>query len=451
MGGPVVLISSSIVQPGNSDQSGQTKIHLTPFDLSLLQIDCPQRGLLFPKPDQDFKLISRLKSSLSTALEIYFPFAGRLAKVENLEDNTVSFHTDCDGSGARFLHAEAKSLSVSDIVQPHGEVPDFIKHFFPADGLKNSDGLIEPLLAVQVTEMKDGVFLGYYYNHMVADGVSMWNFLHTWSMICSSGSSSGHQPLVLKRWFLQGVNYPIHIPVSEAERPPPQPSRELSSVPVTQDRVFHFTKKNISDLKAKANSEVGSSDTNISSLQAVSAHMWRSIIRYSGLTGEGETHCKVVVDLRQRVNPPLENDCFGNMVYITPATTTVEELLGRGLGWAALQISKLVSSQTNENCKIFAEDWVRNVRNLKKGFGSRMAGDTVLVSSSPRFDVYRNDFGWGKPVAVRAGPGNSISGKLVLFPGIDEGSFDIQTTLWCDVLVNLLADVEFLEHVTTMV
>ncbi|CAN6896964.1 unnamed protein product [Brassica oleracea var. botrytis] len=168
MGGPVVLISSSIVQPGNSDQSGQTKIHLTPFDLSLLQIDCPQR-------------------------------------VENLEDNTVSFHTDCDGSGARFLHAEAKSLSVSDIVQPHGEVPDFIKHFFPADGLKNSDGLIEPLLAVQVTEMKDGVFLGYYYNHMVADGVSMWNFLHTWSMICSSGSSSGHQPLVLKRWFLQGV------------------------------------------------------------------------------------------------------------------------------------------------------------------------------------------------------------------------------------------------------
>ncbi|KAG5385748.1 hypothetical protein IGI04_037218 [Brassica rapa subsp. trilocularis] len=425
MGGPVVLISSSIVQPGNSGQSGRTKIHLTPFDLSLLQVDCPQRGLLFPQPDQDFHLISRLKSSLSAALEIYFPFAGRLAKVENLEDNTVSFHIDCDGSGARFLHAEAKSLS-------------------------NSDGLTEPLLAVQVTEMKDGVFLGYYYNHMVADGVSMWNFLHTWSMICSSGSSSGQQPLVLKRWFLEGVSYPIHIPVSEAEKPPP-PSRELSSVPVTQDRVFHLTKKNISDLKAKANSQVGSSDKNISSLQAVSAHMWRSIIRHSGLTGEGETHCKVVVDLRQRVNPPLEKDCFGNMVYITPATTTVEELLGRGLGWAALQISKLVSSQTNENCKAFAEDWVSNVRNLKTGVGSRMAGDTVLVSSSPRFDVYRNDFGWGKPVAVRAGPGNSISGKLVLFPGIDEGSFDIQATLWCDVLVSLLADVEFLEHVTTMV
>lgn len=31
---------------------------------------------------------------------------------------------------------------------------------------------------------------------------------------------------------------------------------------------------------------------------------------------------------------------------------------------------------------------------------------------------------------------------LYFFPGIDAGSFDIQATLWCDVLVNLLAHVE---------
>ncbi|ESQ45499.1 hypothetical protein EUTSA_v10010370mg [Eutrema salsugineum] len=445
----VVLISSSIVRPVNTSRVGRPKIHLTPYDLSLLQIDYAQRGLLFPKPDPDFNLITRLKASLSLALEIYFPFAGRLAKVENLEDNTVSFFIDCDGSGARFHHAEAKSVSVSDVLEPHGSVPDFMKQFFPAKDFKNCDGVTEPLLALQVTEMKDGVFIGYCYNHLVADGVSMWSFLHTWSKICSSGSGSEHQPLVLKGWFLERIDYPIHIPVSEAERPPP--SRELSSVPVTKDRVFHFTKKNISDLKAKANDEVGSSDLKISSLQVVSAHMWRSIIRHSGLSREGETRCKVVVDLRQRINPPLEKECFGNMVYIAPAIATVEELLDRGLGWAALQINKLVNSQTNENCKTFAEDWVRNVKNLKSGVGSRTAGNTVVVSSSPRFQVYNKDFGWGKPIAVRAGPGNSISGKLVLFPGIDEGSIDVQATLWCDVLVNLLVDVDFLENVTTMV
>ncbi|KAL1216348.1 putative acetyltransferase [Cardamine amara subsp. amara] len=382
--------------------------------------------------------------------EIYFPFAGRLVKVNNLEDNTVSFYIDCDnGLGARFVHAESKSLSVSDILQPHCSVPDFMNHFFPVFNVKSCDGVSEPLLTIQVTEIKDGVFISFCYNHLVADGVSMWGFFHTWSKICSSGSDFVHQPLVLKRWFLDGIDYPIHIPVSETETSPPPPrNNELSSVPITEDRVFHFTKKNISDLKAKANSEVGSSDLKISSLQAVSAHMWRSIIRHNALSREGETHCKVAVDIRQRMNPPLEKECFGNMVYLPTATATVGELLDRGLGWAALQISKFVSSQTNEKHKTFAEEWIRNFPIIKSGVGSRMAGDSIVVAGSARFEVYNNDFGWGKPIAVRAGPGNSISGKLVLFQGIDEGSIDIQATLWSDVLVNLLADVEFLEHVT---
>ncbi|XP_010426574.1 PREDICTED: uncharacterized acetyltransferase At3g50280-like [Camelina sativa] len=450
MAGGVVLVSSSIIQPVNSNQSGRTKIHLTPYDLSLLQFDYAQRGLLFPKPDPDFNLISRLKTSLSLALDIYFPFAGRLVKTENLEDETVSFYIDCDGSGARFLHAEAESVSVSDFLQPDGSVPDFTKHFFPADDFKSVDGVTVPLLVIQVTEMKDGVFISYCYNHMVADGVSVWGFFHTWSMICSTGSGFNHKPLVLKGWFLEGIDYPIHIPVSESERPPP--SREvLSSVPITKEWIFHFTEENISDLKAKANSEVDSSDDLgiVSSLQAVSAHMWRSIIRHSCVCREQETYCKLVVDLRQRVTPPLEKDSFGNMVYITSATATVEELLDRGLGWAALQINKLVRSQTNENCKSFAEDWVRNVKNVKSGLGSRVDGDTIVIASSPRFEVYNKDFGWGKPIAVRAGPSNSISGKLNLFTGINEGSIDVQANLWSDVITNLLADVEFLEHVTT--
>ncbi|XP_010426570.1 PREDICTED: uncharacterized acetyltransferase At3g50280-like [Camelina sativa] len=446
MAGEVVLVSSSIVRPVNSNQTGRTKIHLTPFDFSLLQFSSPQRGLLFPKPDPSFNLISQLKASLSLALDIYFPFAGRLVKTENLEDNTVSLFVDCDDSGARFLHAEAKSVSVSDILQPDGSVPCVLDDFFPRNGLKNCDGAPEPVLVVQVTEMKDGVFIGYSYNHLVGDGVSMWDFFHTWSKICSSGGSEfKRKPLVLKGWFLEGIGYPIHIPVSMTERPPP-PSRESSLVHSTKHWMLHFTKKNISDLKAKANSEV-SSDLVISSLQAVSAHMWRSIIRHSGLSQERETQLELVVDLRQRINPSLEKDCFGNMVYLATAVTTVEELLDRGLGWAALEIRKLVSSQMNENCKSFADDWVRNVKNLKLGTDSKVDGDTIVIASSPRFEMYNKDFGWGKPIAARSGPSSSFNGKLTLFPGINEGSIDVQATLRSDVLVNLLADMEFLEHV----
>ncbi|VVB05166.1 unnamed protein product [Arabis nemorensis] len=206
----VKVISSSIVQPTNIDQSGRAKIHLTPSDLHLLYLDYPQRGLLFPKPDPETRFISRLKTSLSTALEIYYPFAGRLVKVNNLEDNTVSFYIDFDDAlGARFVHAVAESVSVRDLLQPDGSVPDFFRCFFPSNSVKNIDGVSKPLLALQVTEFKDGVFISFGYNHMVADGVSVWNFFHTWSKICSNGSCLDHKPLVLKGWFLDGIDYPI--------------------------------------------------------------------------------------------------------------------------------------------------------------------------------------------------------------------------------------------------
>uniref|UniRef100_A0A1J3GAZ4 Putative acetyltransferase n=1 Tax=Noccaea caerulescens TaxID=107243 RepID=A0A1J3GAZ4_NOCCA len=441
----VIVISVSIVRAeGNINQSGRTKIHLTSFDLNLLQVDYTQRGLLFHKPDPETRFLSRLKTSLSSALEVYFPFAGRLVKVDNHEDNTVSFHVDCNNSGAKFVHAISESVSVSDLLQPDGSVPKIFNLFFPMNGVKSIDGVSEPLLALQVTEMKDGVFISFGYNHMVADGASIWGFFRTWSKICFNGQREKIKPLVLRGWFLDGIDFPIHIPVTEAKTA--TTSREIS----TKQRVFHFTKKNIYDLKTKVNEEVGSSEQKVSSLQAVSAHMWRSIIRNSDLSNkEDVARCIVAVDLRQRLDPPLEKECFGNVVYNAIATATVGELhQDRGLGWAALQISKMLRSLTNEDYRTCAEDWVRNAKIPTFGGESRMAGNSIIVSGSPRFEVYDNDFGWGGPIATRTGLGNSISGKLVLFRGIEDGSIDIHATLFSDVLVKLLADVEFMENVT---
>ncbi|CAN6871352.1 unnamed protein product [Brassica oleracea] len=447
----VTVISSSIVRPQNLNQSCRTKIHPTPFDLKLLYVDYPQRGLLFHKPDPETHIISRLKTSLSTALDIYFPFSGRLVKEENLEDNTVSFYIDCDehgSSGAKFVHAESKSLSVSDILQLHGSVPDFMSHFFPSVDVKSINGLTEPLLALQVTEVKDGVFISFGYNHMIADGASIRSFFNTWSKICSDDSDNqkNHNPLKLRGWFLDGISFPIRVPASETAVPSPR--QETSLRPTSNERVFHFTKRNLSNLKAKANNEAGSSDLIISSLQALSAHLWRSTVRHSGMSRDEETHCKLTVDMRQRLNPPLEKECFGNLILLGVATVTVGELLDNQMGWAALQISKMVHSQTDEKFKTFAKNWVRDVKILEKGCGSPKVFDSVVMSSSPWFDVYGNDFGWGKPIAARAGPGNSMRGKLVLFQGIEEGSIDVHATLCSHVLVKLLADVEFLENVT---
>ncbi|KAF8106000.1 hypothetical protein N665_0149s0030 [Sinapis alba] len=434
----VTVISSITVRPKNINKSGQAKIHLTPHDLDLLYLVYPQRGLLFPKPDPNSHIIPRLKAALSTALEIYSPFAGSLVKVNNHEDDTVSFYIDCNGSGVKFIHARADTVSVSDILQSRGSVPNFIGLFFPANDVESYDALIsEPLLAVQVTEMKDGVFISFGYNHMVADGSSFWSFFHCWSKICQTGLGSNFQPLVLKDWFLDKIDYPIHIPVSEMETPP---NCETS----TRERVFHFKRKKISYLKAKANEQIGSIDTKISSLQALVAYLWLSIMAHSGLNREEMTQCKIAADMRRRLDPPLKKECFGNVTNLVVATTNVGELLDHGIGWTALQISKTVRSQTNKSYKTFAENWVTNVTIPKIGVGSRLADHSLIVASSPWFEVYDHNFGWGKPIAARAGPGNGIGGLLVMFRGVEEGSIDVHATLtaslWSDVLINLFSE-----------
>lgn len=437
----VILVSSTIVRPEKINQSCRTKIHLTPYDLKLLNFAYPQRGLLFSKPNQETHIIPKLKASLSTALEIYFPLAGRLIKIDHPEDNTVSYYVDCDGSGAKFIHAKAELVSINDFLQPHDSVPNFTRCFLPANDLKSSDGISESLLLLQVTELKDGVFISFGYNHMVADGSSFWNFIHTWSTICLNGSCSHHiQPLVLKELFLEGIDYPIHIPVQDTKIP------QKFEIP-SKERVFHFTKKNISDLKAKANEEIGSSDLKISSLQAVLAHLWLSIIKQSRLNREEESHIIVAADMRRRLNPPLDKACFGNVTHQAMATARVGEMLDHGLGWAASQINEQVRSLTDESYKTFAETWVRNVKlpQPKISGGIRKADTYLVVTSSPWFEVYDNDFGWGKPIAVRAEPNNGFGVSLVVFRGVEEGSIDVHATIplsiWSDVLVNLSTDV----------
>ncbi|CAA7056874.1 unnamed protein product [Microthlaspi erraticum] len=442
-----LVISESIVRPESYDEgSGRVKIHLTPWDLFFLRSEYPQRGLLFPQPDPETDFIARLESSLSLALKVFYPFAGRLLKTDNDEDSTASFCVDCDGSGVKFVHASAKAVSVSDVLEPEGgNVPGFIRSFFPANGVRSSEGISESLIAFQVTELKDGVFIGFGYNHMIADGSSFWSFFNTWSDICSTGfDRKNFPPLLLRGWFLDGIDYPIRVPISETV----SPVRIVnSSSPDLQEKVFRFTSRNISELKSKANGEVSSDDRKISSLQAISAHMWRSIIRNSDLKPEQGIHCKLLMDMRRRLNPPLEKECFGNVVGFATATTTAGEMLNNGLGWAGLQINKAVGSQTNEEFREFAEDWVK-----KPKIPHNVAvSNSIVVASSPWFNVYGNDFGWGKPIAVRAGPGNTSDGKLIVYPGVEEGNIEIQTCLSPRVLEKLSNDAEFLKHACVVV
>lgn len=442
----MAVISTSIVHPRNvvnqSDSRVKKKINLTPWDLLRLRFCYPQRGLFFSKPDSNIDIIiSKLKASLSIALDHFYPLAGRLVKKANENDDTVSYFVSCDGdgTGVKFVHAVAKTIAVKDLVKSGFVDGLFGSLFFPATGIKNYQGVSNPLLMVQVTEIRDGILIGYGYNHTVADGKSMWKFINAWSEICSKDSMEISP--TIRGWFLDEIEYPIH--VQDPETKPPSYGGASATSNILQEIVFRLKKENVLKLKAKANEEIGSEEDReiISSFQAALGHIWRFRIKHGGMSREEETHCRVPIDMRQRLNPKLKEECFGNVIQTGIAKVNVGEMLDHGLGWLALRINKMVKSQTDENAKAFAENWVKNVE-----IPVSVTGSTLLVTDCPRFNVYGNDFGWGKPIGLRSGP-PFFDGKLVVFQGVKEGDFKFQACFPPQVVVKLFEDAEFLEYV----
>ncbi|KAK4256179.1 hypothetical protein QN277_009077 [Acacia crassicarpa] len=443
MGSRIRVVSTSNVRAAatRSGDNPAREIELTPWDLQLLLVDPIQKGLLFhnPKANMD-SVIHHLKASLSSTLDFFPPLAGRLTVVEH-DDETSSVFVLCNNSGALFVYAVADDLSITDTLQPI-YTPRFVHSFFPLNGVKNHEGTSKPLLGVQVTELRDGIFIGCTINHVVGDGTSFWHFFNSWSEI-SRGSTELSKPPTLERWFLDGINRPLRISLSKATKEKQKLGGYLKSQ-LQQERVFHFTRDKIAELKSKANKMVCSDK--ISSLQATLTHLWRAIVRNQGTCPQQEVHYRLLIGVRPRMRPPLPQNYFGNAVQDGTVSLKAEELLAReGLGKAALEMNRMVGLDAEERLVSHVKSWFKNPRLLTE---DGMAGNALVTSSSPRFDVYGNDFGWGRPVAVRSGAGNKTYGKITVFAGAENGSIDVEVCLPYETLEAMAKDTEFMDAVS---
>ncbi|XP_020253807.1 uncharacterized acetyltransferase At3g50280-like, partial [Asparagus officinalis] len=226
-----------------------------------------------------------------------------------------------------------------------------------------------PLLGAQVTELTDGVFIVISFNHVAGDGFT-----------CCPAE------------FIKRVS------VDPAAR---------------SHYFFHLSSDTVKKLKAEANEEIagaGADDAKISSLQAVSAHLWRSITR------------------ARKPHPQ------------TPAV----HLTNKGLGAAALLLNKQIAAFSKEEVYNEVENWGGNpkIRYLDYDNGMMM-----YTGGSPRFDVFGCDFGWGRPVAMRTGRWNVAEGTVGVYLGAEEGSLELDVHLAKETMSALLKDEEFMKTV----
>nr|KYP42254.1 putative acetyltransferase At3g50280 family [Cajanus cajan] len=449
MTSPVVqIVSECYVKPMGSTKESNHLCNLTPWDIAMLSMNYIQKGLLFKKPDQhDFieNLLDRLKQSLSLTLLHFYPLSGRLVTQKSEDPSTYSIFLDCNNNyGARFLYATL-DMTISNILSPV-DVPPIVESFFDLHKAVNHDGHTMPLLSIQVTELVDGVFIGCSMNHVIGDGTSYWNFFNTWSHIFQAQAQGDEYDVPIlrqpihNRWFPNDCSPPINLPFKQEDE-----FISRFEAPLLRERIFHFSAESIAKLKARANSEAKSSE--ISSFQTLSAHVWRCVTRARHMADDEITSCKLAINNRSRMEPALSRDYFGNAVGVVSAESTAGELMEHDLGWAAWKVHKAVANHSDRAVRNMLKEWLQCPVVYQLGVHFDSSG--VTVSSSPRFDMYGNEFGMGKAVAVLSGYANEFDGNVTAYPGFEGGgSIDFEVSLAPHVMIALESNEEFMEAVS---
>ncbi|XP_047329048.1 uncharacterized acetyltransferase At3g50280-like [Impatiens glandulifera] len=457
----VTVISKCTVFP--DQKSSMEDLKLSVSDLPMLSCHYIQKGVLFTRPSIpiDF-IISLLKHALSRTLSLFPPLAGRLTT-----DHHGYVYITCNDAGADFIHAVGPTLHIRDILSPI-HVPESAKSFFSLDRTVSYDGHFKPILLVQVTDLVDGLFIGCSVNHAVSDGTSFWNFFNTFSEVCRNGTRRITKSPDFKRESVLISSAVLKIPEGG-------PKVTFNADAPIKERIFSFSRESIQRLKAKANggkwvdfdcaipvaelmgkinnnndktwvrnSSLDSSD--ISSFQALCAVLWRAVTRARKFPSEKMTTFRMAVNYRQRLEPKMDPYYFGNAIQSIPTYATAGDVMSRDLRWCAEQLNKNVLAHGDATVRKFVADWERDPRCFPLG---NFDGAMMTMGSSPRFPMYENDFGWGKPLAVRSGRANKFDGKISAFPGrVGGGSVDLEVVLAPETMSCLESDQEFMQYIT---
>ncbi|KAG8380793.1 hypothetical protein BUALT_Bualt06G0053200 [Buddleja alternifolia] len=460
-----LLLSKSSIFPDKDSTLDDLKLSVS--DLPMLSCHYIQKGCLFKTPPFPTPhLISLLKQSLSQTLTHFPPLAGRL-----ITDHSNGYiYITCNDAGVDFIHAKWSNMHVTDLQGSIDEdVSEAIKGCFAFDQTVSYEGHFKPILAVQVTELADGVFLGCTVNHAVMDGTSFWNFFNTLAEFSRGAKMISRTPDFSRDSVL--------ISAAVLKLPAGGPKVTFSGYAPVRERIFRFSRESILKVKAIVNNkntnnkrgDDGAIDitelmgkhrndslifrqgnlnptAEISSFQSLCALLWRGITRARKLPAGKTTTFRMAVNCRHRLEPKLEPLYFGNAIQSVPTYASAWEVLAHDLRWCAEQLNKNLMAHGNAAVRKYVEDWERDPRCFPLG---NFDGAMITMGSSPRFPMYENDFGWGRPIVVRSGRANKFDGKISAFPGGEgSGSVDLEVILAPETMAGLEADPEFMQYVS---
>ncbi|KAG8501391.1 hypothetical protein CXB51_003451 [Gossypium anomalum] len=351
-----------------------------------------------PHPASDPRATTaRLKAALAKALVPYYPLAGRVRA--SSADPSTGLEVVCRAQGALFIEA------VSDLnVHEFDNAPRFVTQwrkllsFHVADVLKGA-----PPLVIQLTWLKDGnAALGVGFNHCLCDGIGSAEFLNSFADFASTSQSKFPPNPIWDRHLLNPPPFKPSTDNNNSSSSHP----EFNRVPdlcgfmsrFSNERLvptsFIFDKTSLNELKKIVFSTSRVGESNYTSFEVLSAHIWRSWARALNLPSNQILKLLFSINVRERVKPSLPRGYYGNAFVLGCAQTSVKDLTEKGLGYAAMLVKRAKEQVDGEYIKSVVES-------VSQEGASPDSVGVLILSQWSRLGLEKVELGgMGKPIHV---------------------------------------------------
>ncbi|XP_023000804.1 vinorine synthase-like [Cucurbita maxima] len=396
----VEIISTESIKPSSPTPSEHRELKLSFLDQVAPSSYTPL--LFFYTADQlhggddHRERCRKLKESLAETLNRFYLLAGTLVE---------AYLVDCNDDGVEFSETRVSARMSEVMEKPHDVVS--LLRLLPFD----HDAVLERecILAVRYNVFEcGGVVVALCVTHKIVDGTSATMFTKAWAAACRGDDK-----------------YPVVPTFNATELFPPMEirggNRRQSRMDKIVTRRFIFNKSNIAALKNQANSEAFLNQRPPSRVETVSGFLWKrfmAIAQQKPPTKAKRFAVIQAVNLRNRMDPPLPPNSFGNLWWFATADAPIDE---------EQDFPSLVA-KIREAIKEIDGDYIKTLQDAEKSMKAKMkmgqmvySGELELYSFTSwcSFPLYESDFGWGKPAWV-CSPGRPYK-NVVLFVNTSDG------------------------------
>lgn len=401
------LVETCRISPPHGEVPPEISLPATYFDIVWISFHPIRRLIFFDYTESKSSFfethLPNLKRSLSLTLKHFTPLAGNIIYPLNTTEKPRF----------RYVEGDSVSLTVSestndfDSLVSYGarDADQFYDYVPQMPPIKDEpEYKLVPILALQVTLFPgSGICIGFANHHSIGDASSIVSFIKTWASICKLDGSDEElmsqdyrkrmpcfdrklikDPLGIDAIFWKKMR---QFPIQSSTFPLPTKMTRATYI---------INESDIKNLKGLVSSKRPSL-VHLSSFVVASAYVWVNLIKSGDAIGE-EVDANVdeyfifPADARARTDPPVPANYFGNCLCAGIVKVAHGELVGNeGVVAAAEATAEVIRNKVNnkEEALKGTENWLSDFENLGKI-------RTLAVSGSPKFDLYRVDYGLGK-------------------------------------------------------